>query len=250
MNYQAKSFRILIIGIIMCGFTSCMDDPMRTENSLNPDTQMEGENEISALSNEEGENLRTSPGGLTDQPNPSRLPVPTVTFQEFIPSYELWANHKSLTWRIEWPVYNAGVSANAIPTAFARGNGSLKSFNFLNSTDPLNTINTSFSLYYDQTLEGTIHMWQELDHVPLGGIGMEWIKFAKMNISVSTLKHWIEDRPGLLEAKMPEISEHKVSYNEGDIFLYEILGKNLYGGIRIVSMSPRIIEVYLAVPNI
>ncbi len=62
-------------------------------------------------------------------------------------------------------------------------------------------------------------MWEELGHIP--------IKIAKVNISVNTLNHWIEDRLGFSEAKMPEISHHNVSYKEGDIFRYEILGKNI-----------------------
>jgi len=79
---------------------------------------------------------------------------------------------------------------------------------------------------------------------------METVRFAKVDKSVSTIKYWVEERPDQFENYWPGSSDVELEYESGDFFMFELTDQKLYGGIRIVSMSPRIVEVYLAVLNI
>lgn len=246
-NLSAKFSKVLTVCFLL-GVFGCVEDPFTNDTLSNADPKLSRMEKVSADSDLGNTSLRSD---LTDNPGPSRLPTPTIIHQTFIPSYSLWAHTKCLTWRISWPTYNWSVDESAKPTVFNRNNGALNSFNYLNSTDPLNTINSTFSLYTNNKVEGTIHMASDgLNHVPWGGAGMEWVKFAKVNFPINTIKHWVEDRPSNFESHMPAVTSDHLFYNEGDIILFNILGENRYGGIRIVSMNPRVIEVYLAVPNI
>ncbi|WP_232325938.1 hypothetical protein [Spirosoma montaniterrae] len=58
------------------------------------------------------------------------------------------------------------------------------------------------------------------------------------------------ERPDKFETYWVDNSNEPPVYQQGDLFLFKLTEQHLYGGIRIVSMTPRIIEVYLAVPNI
>ena len=163
---------------------------------------------------------------------------------------------KSLTWRISWPEYAASADIGAIPTMFTLPIGALYSFNYLNSIDKENTYRTNFSLYYQDRVETAYTLWDELN-IPLGeGTSMVTTYFAKTDQPLSNIEDWVKERPSLFQSYWPGSSDDKLDYEEGDIILFWNSGENYqnpyddqYGGIRIVSMMPRIIEVYLAVPN-
>ena len=68
--------------------------------------------------------------------------------------------------------------------------------------------------------------------------------------SVSAVETWVTHRPKSFITHHPdEVGTTELSYSEGDFLHFYMIYSKLYGGVRIVSMQPRIIEVYLTVPN-
>ncbi|WP_229320807.1 hypothetical protein [Larkinella knui] len=190
--------------------------------------------------------------GYTANPGGQSLPYPTITKKTFIPEYSLWAHTKCLTWRIEWPNYPAGTDPNKIPTVFTLSNGALNSFDYLNSQPASTTYKTNFNLYNNAQLEMSNTLWDELIHTFEAGNQMETTWFNKVDYSVKTIEHMVKERPGLFETYWVDNNQQPPVYQQGDVFLFrqiKPMNQNRYGGIRIVSMTPRIIEVYLAVPN-
>jgi hypothetical protein len=184
------------------------------------------------------------PEGIPESGN-WNYPYPTIIKREYIPPNRFFVHTKCLAWRITWPAYNASADVNKIPTVFSP-NGALNSFNYLNSVDPQNTLNSVFSLYYDDKVEVSAGLWAELDYADVGQ--MEITYFVLSNQPLGNIIDWVTERPSLFESYWPGGGDNDLNYSEGDFIQYK-LGDDLYGGIRIVSMSPRIIEVYLAVPN-
>ncbi|MBO0930861.1 hypothetical protein [Fibrella aquatilis] len=190
------------------------------------------------------------PGGYV--PIPGGLPYPTITKQTFIPERELFAHTKCHTWRIEWPNYPVGTDPNKIPTVFTLSNGALNSFDYLNGQPASTTYKTHVNLYHNAQLEMARTMWDELTYNFGAGDEMETVWFNKTNHSAKTIEGWVKDRPSLFEINWVDNNQEPPVYQQGDIFLFKVMkpmAANRYGGIRIVSMTPRIIEVYLAVPN-
>lgn len=191
------------------------------------------------------------PDGFKGNPGES-YPFPNVSYQEFIPTYEPFAYLKTKTWRIEWPAYASDYDFNLIPTMLSLNTGELNSFNFLNNGEPESTFNSSLSLYYGNRVECTCNLWDELIYTfdTPGHETIESVQFLKGNLSPEALENMSKNRPKLFEDHYPGgFEELKLDYQEGDFIHMWIGNRNLYGGIRIVSMTPRIIEVYLAVPN-
>ena len=181
-----------------------------------------------------------------DPGNP--VPYPEIIKKIYIPTYRLWAGTKCLAWRITWPEYDASVDTDKITSVFTTPSGALNSFYYLNNVDPQNTYNSKFSLFHGEKVEATIGMWDELPYALNGG--METVYFAKTDQPLSIVQHWVEDRPSQFEAYWPGGFQTELEYGQGDIILFYEVDGNRYGGIRIVSMNPRIIEVYFATPNI
>jgi len=224
--------------VIVTLFTiSACEDNMLQRNAQSPDGKTFG-----------GDGGR--PGGFKQNPGES-YPFPEIIETEFIPRYDLFEEFKCLTWKITWPEYDGDYSSQYIPTVLSLNNGELNSFNFLNNTDPENTFNSTMSLYYSQKVATTITMWDELDYT--FGLEdspeMETVFFAKSDYSLETIMVWVTKRPQLFENHWPNGFDTELDYSEGDIIQFQLSEAKLYGGIRIVSMTPRIIEVYLAVPN-
>jgi len=202
----------------------------------------------------EGKTIRginESPGGYTTHSDGWRYPYPEIIKKTFIPPNPMFDHTKCIAWRIAWPEYEASADSDKIPTVFTTGNGALNSFYYLNNVDPQNTYNSKFNLYYDEKLASSSGLWDELDYTfnaPAGS--METVRFAKHELSVSSIQYWVEERPELFEINYPGVGDEEIQYQEGDFFIFFLTDQNLYGGVRIVSMSPRIIEVYYAIPNI
>lgn len=194
---------------------------------------------------------RDTPGDLKreDSGSDNRVPYPNIFKKVFIPEYELFASMKCLAWRITWPEYPAGMDTDKIPSVFSAPSGALNSFYYLNNVGPQNTYNTSFSLYHGNKVEATIAMWDELPYA-VNGANMETVYFALSDQPLSTIEDWVTKRPAQFESYWPGSSATDLEYEEGDIIVFKLVNANRYGGIRIVSMSPRVIEVYVAVPNI
>lgn len=201
-------------------------------------------------------------GGGGDHPgnfkpnNGESYAFPEITYQEFIPAYEPFSHTKCKTWRIEWPWYDSDYDFNLIPGVLSMKTGDLNSFNLLNSQDPDNTFNSTISLFYGNRVEGTRGMWNELDHTfgTTGYDDMDWVQFIKGNVSVDGLQNMVENRPSLFETYWPGAgAADEMDYQEGDFIYLKLWNPEAdtlaYGGVRIVSMQPRIIEVYLAVDN-
>lgn len=138
---------------------------------------------------------------------------------------------------------------------FSLTNGTPYSFTFLNNTLPANTYKTNFSLYYDNNLETVSGLWDELIHTHNAGQNIETTRFKKTSYSATTIESWVKGRPDLFRIKWEDTegtipaNTKMEEYKQGDIYLFKLMSQKRYGGIRIVSMTPRIIEVYLAEPN-
>lgn len=190
------------------------------------------------------------PGGYTDHPNGDRYPYPRIIEREFIPPYPKFDYMKCLAWRIEWPDYAGSADIEKIPTVFSQ-NGAFNSFYYLNNNSPQTTYNTKFSIFYDNRLVSSNLMWDELDYTfnaPLHS--MELVRFAKADFTVNVIEYWVTQRPQLFESNWNGADGEDLEYSEGDFFIFNLTEQMLYGGVRIVQQSPRIIEVYLAVPNL
>lgn len=177
----------------------------------------------------------------------STVPYPEIIKRIYVPTYRPWAGTRCRAWKITWPEYGGSVSAAQIASVFSTPSGALNSFKYLNDTDPKNTYNTRFSLYHGNKVECTFGMWDDLTYA-LGG-PMETVYFAKTDQPLDIVQHWVEDRPSQFESYWPGGSDMELDYDQGDIILFKQVDSNRYGGIRIVSLSPRIIEVYFAEPN-
>ncbi|MBC7922455.1 MAG: hypothetical protein H7Z75_15350 [Ferruginibacter sp.] len=206
--------------------------------------------EKTSLERDRGGFEREGDGGFTDLPGGQRFPYPTITKKVFIPTNDLWAHTKCLTWKITWPAYPNNADPDRIPTVFSTGNGALNSFYFLNNTSQQNTYKAHFSLHHLDKVESANNMWAELTHAYGSLANMEFVSFAKTDFPANIIEGWVKYRPSHFEEYWPVLSDYELQYQEGDIILYKLEKQNLYGGIRIVSMNPRVIEVYLAVPNV
>lgn len=197
-----------------------------------------------------GEGSKDLPEGLMDNRD-GRYPYPEIIEREYIPRYDLFNHTKCLAWRITWPAYDASMDPEKIPTVFSKETGFVNSFYFLNNTSPGNTYKCNFSLYYGNKVESANTMWTELIYSFEAGSNMVTTYFAESDQTLDDIKFWVMERPSLFQDYWPGSNVNDIEYEEGDFIQYQLdVGEiDLYGGIRIVSMTPRIIEVYLAVPN-
>ena len=193
---------------------------------------------------------RDRPGGFQQNPGET-YSFPEIIEQEFIPSYEYFAGFKCRTWRITWPWIDGDYNADLIPTVLSVNSGELNSFEFLNNNAPSNTYNSTMSLYYQRRVESAGTMWWQLNHSLDEGASneMEGVRFAKGNVSLESIMNWVQNRPKLFMTNWPGSTENALDYEEGDFIHFFLTKSDQYGGIRIVSMTPRIIEVYLAMPH-
>lgn len=234
-----------IIGLLaFCLITLCScEEPGITSHELTPDTGRAS--------------ARASSGGGIVNPGGPTPPSPTITKQTFIPAYEPFAGTRCQAWRITWPTYQAGTDPNQIPTVFTVSNGALNSFDFLNNTSASTTYKTSFNLYHNAKLETANTLWTELKYAFDAGQKMETNWFYKTNYSVSEIEYMVKERPSLFKIYWeegpsdPANLKTEFTYKQGDMYLFKLGNQQpyRYGGVRIVSMAPRVIEVYLAEPN-
>jgi hypothetical protein len=235
MKNSNSPFRLLFCAILAITIVSC------TENQITPDQK------ISSIPRGD---IFDSPGRDLHVGIPKndswRYPYPDIIAREFIPPYEFFSDTKCLAWRIAWPDYENSADDDKIPTVFGT-NGALNSFDYLNSVDPGNTHSKVFSLYYNNKVEAASLLWAELDHTD--AVLMEAPYFVLSDQSLDNIKDWVTERPGLFKNHWPGGGTNDLDYGEGDFIQFYLGDAELYGGIRIVSMTPRIIEVYLAVPN-
>jgi hypothetical protein len=236
MKNSDSSSRLLFCVIFVMTIVSC------TENQITP------KKTISTISAGDIFDGRAGdlPKAIPENDN-WRYPYPDIIAREFIPRDPSFADKKCLAWRITWPEYEGSADDNKIPTVFGL-NGALSSFDYLNSVDPGNTHSKVFSLYYNNKVETAFMLWAELDHED--ALLMEMPFFVLSDQSLDDIKHWVTERPSLFETHWP-VGEGtgELDYSEGDFIQFALANSKLFGGIRIVSMTPRIIEVYLAVPN-
>jgi hypothetical protein len=224
--------------VCVVAFSGCQEDAFTNQ-------------EVRPLTNATASSQLTEGMGEYKAPNGENLAYPTIIKRTFIPLNPIFANTKCLSWKITWPAYPAGTDPEKIPTVFRTSNGALNSIYYLNNTHPQNTLLADFSLYHNNKLEAAVMMWEELDYRDLS---MKPVYFYKTAHSLKTIEEWVKERPQLFGINWQSSTEMEATYQAGDIFLYKLEtdggNKILYGGIRIVSMNPRVIEVYLAVPNI
>lgn len=230
MNSLRKISLSLLGAVIILSTISCQEEPLY----LNKKTSRPP----------------TMPGDYADNPNTWDYPYPTITKQTFIPNNINFAHTKSIAWRIEWPEYSEGVDTDQIPTFFATSKGTLNSFDFLQSVDLATKKKINFSLYLDNKVETATNvssLWAlgESD-------GVVDVKFKSFDYTIDAIESMVTERPSLFETYYgdDQNSFWEAEYEVGDFFIFKTMTDiPQFGGIRIVSESPRIIEVYLAVPN-
>ncbi len=228
----------VVLGLLTIG--GCEDQSL----TRNPSTQL---GTPTNRGNDEG------PGSYTDHPNGDRYAYPEIIFKEFIPKDDLY-DWKTLAWRIIWPEYGPGADADKIPTLFSL-NGALNSFYYLNNVDPANTYKTVFSLYHDNKLTRPANLATELDFVaaaPKGSMKEAWFVYDEWNTPLDHIQWMVEQAPGGFQWNYYDEMTGEITYNAGDFFKFRLDQPGeptRWGGIRIVSMTPRIIEVYVAVPQ-
>jgi hypothetical protein len=207
--------------------------------------------EPTTATNPSAANSRQSDLGGTISKGPS-LPAPTIIEQTYIPANDFFAHMRCRAWRITWPTYPAGTNSNLIPTMFSIAAGTPYSFNFLNNTAAVNTYKSTFNLYHDNKIATVYNMWDKLTHVLGNTDKLELVRFNKSKFPAASIETWVKGRPELFEIYWEDTIDTTTeieNYQKGDIYLFKLTTQNRYGGIRIVSMTPRIIEVYSAEPN-
>ncbi len=186
------------------------------------------------------------PGGKVVAPGGEHRPLPTI-IEQYYPA-ELADYVGTKAWRIEWPADAAGVDPEKIRTFFSISTGGLNNLQYMNSIDPLNKKKLSFSLFTDTRLKAAAveeELWGGGPHFA------DVVYFGKIDKSLDAIKGWVTTRPSAFEHSWADTEDlsYDVEYQEGDFYIYQIsdLTPVQYGGIRIVSEDPRIIEVYHAV---
>ncbi len=202
-----------------------------------------------ATNQSDGGSVRAGLGTIVS--NGPSLPGPTIIKQTYVPTNSFFADHQCRTWRITWPAYPVGTNPDLIPTMFSVADGTPYSFNFLNNTQAANTFKTTFNLYHNAKLASVYDMGEEVDHV-FGNVNeLEQVWFNKSKYSIASVETWVKGRPQLFELKWEQtVDSHTEfeNYKKDDLYLFKLVKQKRYGGVRIVSMNPRIIEVYLAEP--
>ncbi len=196
------------------------------------------------------------PGSYTDHPNGDRYPYPEIIHKVYIPKDDLY-DWKTLAWRITWPDYADGYDPDKIPTLFSL-NGALNSFYYLNNVDPQNTYNTVFSLFHNAKVQRPSNLAADLDFIgaaPKSSLTSASFNFDDNDTPVDKIQHMVEQSPAsfqhLHDQDFDDITE-ELEYSQGDFISFKLtkpMSPSRYGGLRIVSMEPRIIEVYVAMPQ-
>jgi hypothetical protein len=236
-----KNFKVFFLVSLFTALLTlgCQDDPNFTR-------------EPSASIMEKKPNEAFEPSGSYGNPGGTPVPYPEIIRQTFIPRDDIYG-YKCTAWKITWPAYPIGYDANKIPTTFSL-NGALNSFYYLNNVAPETTWNTLFSLFYENKIQGTINMPEELDYFenPPENYAYVILRLPSDEISVAELQHIVENSPSVFPHEWINAWENEIEeleYNEGDLVLFQAFDPDPlvgggYGAIRIVSMNPRIIEVY------
>ena len=122
---------------------------------------------------------------------------------------------------------------------------------------PENTYKSLFSLYFDETIQRTSDMAGELDYVASAPKkSMPVVGFTHPYCTAAGLQQLVENDAAFIMMWQVPYPLDELEYEDEDILFYKIDYKidtpeeyRRYGGIRIVSMEPRIIEVFLQVPH-
>jgi hypothetical protein len=227
--------KILQAICMLLTLTGCQDDLVERSNPLN------GGKTFGGIGDGHPDDLRNNPG--------ESYPFPEIIATEYIPRDASFDDMKCLAWRITWPEYDSDYDRDLIPTVFSISDGQLHSFNYLNNTVFHNTSKATMSLYVNAQVETAKIMWLELDYAA-NNDNMQYADFIRRDVPLNQLQEWVEARPQLFKTYYEGTLESPIDYEEGDFMHFYLNVDKRYGGIRIVSMTPRIIEVYLAVPNL
>lgn len=229
---NVKRVSLMIMAAFALALTACQEEG-----------EILGRNDKKAIKRPAG------PGDVTAPPG--GVPYPTIIERTYIPEYDLFDHTKCNAWRIEWPAYAPSVDADKIATFLATSTGSLNSLDYLNNTDNAKKSRLNFSLFTDQKIEAAtevIDLWLGIS------ILAKQASFRALEKTVDQIKYMATERPELFEIYWDDAGStiHEADYQEGDFYLFmlDTEGAPQYGGIRIVSVEPRIIEVYHAVPNL
>jgi hypothetical protein len=109
-------------------------------------------------------------------------------------------------------------------------------------------------LYNDNKIIRSANLGSDLDYIASAPKGtLKTVCFDEQGIPVDFIQWMVEEGPGGFQANLYEPTAlHEWEYKQGDFLIFQVetsMAPTRWGGIRIVSMAPRIIEVYLALPQ-
>jgi hypothetical protein len=178
------------------------------------------------------------PGSPTDiQQNPGaqqQLPTVKVIKQEFT---------HAKGWRITW---NGGIVSSdnwtKIQSIFSTVTGSVNSIHFLNNTSWENTDNADFMLY-----SGDLTATSEISQLTKKS-ALHATTFKLTSMKVNELEDAAKNNPNLFGTiyalAFDQATTTKPDYKAGQIYVFKTARASAkYGAVRVVSMSPRVIEV-------
>ncbi len=189
------------------------------------------------------------PNGFTDLPLGGRYPYPDIIKRDYSTPEDEPFHSKCFAYRITWPDYDGGFDVTKIPTMFS-ANGALNSFYFLNNVGVKTSLNTLFSIFHENKIKRSIDMGSYIDHILNAAEGsMDTLLFLfdkDKDIPIDHLETTVKTTPSAFLYWWGKygIPVEELEYAVGDVIFYRLANKHVYGAIRIVSMSPRIIEIY------
>jgi len=242
MNYLKKLLSGLTLGVLLA-FTSCQENIENLEGFRRSDnTEAIRPGGLGGKTTPPG----GGPGGKVTPP--SELPAPNIISQYYPTQTAEYAG--CYGWRIEWPGYADGTDSKAILSYFSTSTGFLNSLNQLENAPVAVKEKVTFSLYTDSQIRAAI---SDLDLWGNQYASGEAVYFGKIDKTVDQIEKWVTNRPSNFELNWEHTdgAETDIEYQEGDFFIFQLPGLTPvhYGGIRIVSITPRVIEVYLAQPQ-
>jgi hypothetical protein len=167
--------------------------------------------------------------------NPYHPPIVTVIKKDF---------DEARGWRITWKSVAGSdpTPQNKVQSIFSTVTGAVNSVDYLNGVSAKNTDNADMMLYFGD-LRST-HKVPQLTHKS----GLKKTQFKLSGMKVADLEDAAKNDPNkfgvIYTLAFDAAGEVKENYKEGQIYVFKTdRTPAKYGAVRIVSMSPRIIEV-------
>ena len=166
--------------------------------------------------------------------NPYHPPIVTVVKNDF---------DKAKGWRITWKsVGGEAPPFKKVQSIFSTVTGAVNSIDYLNGTGWHNTDNADMMLYF-----GDLSSTNKVSQLTQES-GLKKTRFKLSGMTLADLENAAKNDPTKFTAVytfgFDAAAEVKEDYKQGQIYVFKTdRNPAKYGAVRIVSMSPRIIEV-------